>query len=333
MNTATTQSPATRASTWTVIIFGLLWFGIDHAFAIEAPTTLSQSQQAEFFESKIRPVLVEHCYSCHNSSDNAEGGLAVDHRDAFLQGGDGGPLIKSGDATGSRLLAILRHEIDGLEMPEGGPKLDDSVIVDFQRWIATGAYDPRDTPPDADSLAAMQSWESLLERRKAWWSFQPIVDHVPPTTGLAPERDEANLQPVDQFILAKLGSTTLRPNPPADSATLVRRLHFALIGLPPSIDQSQLWTSRIDSADPGRRHEVIETLVDELLASPQFGPRWARHWMDWIRYAESHGSEGDPAIDNAWMYRDYLIRALNDDVPIDQLIREHVAGDLLENPR
>lgn len=333
MTTEMTQSPATRASAWMLMVFGLLWLMADQAFAAEQPATLSESQQAEFFESKIRPVLIEHCYACHNSSDNAEGGLAVDHRDAFLQGGDGGILIKSGDSGGSRLLAILRHEIDGLEMPEGGPKLDDSVIADFQRWIATGAYDPRDTPPDADSLAALQSWESLLERRKAWWSFQPIVDHVPPTTGIAPEIDEAKLHPVDRFVFAKLSPTTLRPNPTADSATLVRRLHFALIGLPPTIQQSQLWTSRIDSADVSRRDEIVETLVDELLANPQFGPRWARHWMDWIRYAESHGSEGDPAIDNAWMYRDYLIRALNDDVPIDQLIREHVAGDLLENPR
>jgi len=333
MSIEMTPSPATRSSAWMLMVYCLLQGGSIRTFADEGAAKLSESQQAEFFESKIRPVLIEHCYSCHNSSDNAEGGLAVDHRDAFRQGGDGGTLIKSGDSGGSRLLAILRHEIDGLEMPEGGPKLDDPVIADFQRWIATGAYDPRDTPPDADSLAAMQSWESLLERRKAWWSFQPIVDHVPPTTGLAPEIDEAKLHPVDRFVFAKLSPTTLRTNPPADSATLVRRLHFALIGLPPTIEQSQLWTTRIDAAGESRRVEVIETLVDELLANPQFGPRWARHWMDWIRYAESHGSEGDPAIDNAWMYRDYLIRALNDDVPIDQLVREHVAGDRLENPR
>lgn len=328
-----TQLPASRAHVWIVMICCLLWPASGRTFADEDTATLPESQQAEFFESKIRPALIEHCYACHNSSENAEGGLAVDHRDAVLQGGDGGIILKSGDPAGSRLLAILKHEIDGLEMPAGGPKLDDSVIADFQLWIANGAYDPRDTAPDADSLAALQSWEALLERRKAWWSFQKIVDHLPPTTGLDPEFGALNLNPIDRFVYAKLSNTTLRPNPPADSATLVRRLFFALIGLPPTSQQSQLWTTRIDSADLSERDAVIETLVDELLASPQFGPRWARHWMDWIRYAESHGSEGDPAIDNAWMYRDYLIRALNDDVAIDQLIREHVAGDLLENPR
>ena len=311
----------------------LLWQASNRTSAAEDIAKLSASQQAEFFESKIRPVLIEHCYSCHNSSDNAEGGLAVDHRDAFLQGGDGGTILKPGDSANSRLLAILRHEIDGLEMPEGGPKLDDSIIADIERWIANGAYDPRDEAPDADSLASMQSWQSLLERRKAWWSFQPIVDHLPPTTGLIPALDAPNLHPVDRFVIAKLSDTNLRPNPPADSPTLVRRLYFALIGLPPTVEESQLWTTRIDSAALDQRDTIVETLVDELLASSQFGHRWARHWMDWIRYAESHGSEGDPAIDNAWMYRDYLIRALNDDVPIDQLIREHVAGDLLENPR
>jgi len=333
MSIEMTPSPATRSSAWMLMVYCLLQGTSIRTFADEGAAKLPESQQAEFFESKIRPVLIEHCYSCHNSSDNAEGGLAVDHRDAFLQGGDGGIILKPGDPAASRLLAILRHEIDGLEMPAGGPKLDDSIITDFQRWIATGAYDPRAEAPDADAIASMQSWESLLERRKSWWSFQPIVDHLPPTTGLQPEFDAANLHPIDRFVRANLSNVNLRPNPPADWPTLVRRLYFALIGLPPTIQQSQLWTTRIDAADSNQRETIIETLIDELLASPQFGHRWARHWMDWIRYAESHGSEGDPAIDNAWMYRDYLIRALNADVPIDQLIREHVAGDRLENPR
>lgn len=329
----TKHTSARGVSLGMLIVFGSVWQLSHPTFAVDDAAVPSQTDQAGFFESKIRPVLIDHCYSCHNSAENAEGELAVDQRESFVKGGVGGILIKPGDPANSRLLSILRHEIDGLEMPEGGPKLNDSIIADFERWIASGAYDPRDTPPDADSLASMQSWDSLLERRKSWWSFQPIVDHDPLTVRLDAEIDSPDLHHVDRFVYAKLADKNLRPSPPADSATLVRRLYFALIGLPPTVQQSRHWTARIDSAGIQRRDAVIETLVDELLSSPQFGPRWARHWMDWIRYAESHGSEGDPAIDNAWMYRDYLIRAINEDIPLDQLIREHIAGDRLENPR
>ena len=329
---------AAQATTWSA---GMVLICVSGLFCLRPVTVLfaddaarlSQAQQVEFFETRIRPVLVEHCYSCHNSSETAEGGLALDHREAFRKGGNGGIVLTPGNPKASPLLAILRHEVEGLEMPSGGPQLDQAVIADFQRWIAAGAQDPRDQPPDADALASSQAWESLLQRRKTWWSFQPIVDPVPPTVGSQSEGDVPNRHPVDQFLYATLAATDLRPSPPADASTLVRRLYFALIGLPPTISQSTLWTARIANAGANRRDAAIADLVEELLASPQFGHRWARHWMDWIRYAESHGSEGDPAIENAWMYRDYLIRALNNDVPIDQLIREHVAGDLLQDPR
>ncbi|MEX0937852.1 MAG: DUF1553 domain-containing protein [Pirellulales bacterium] len=186
-----------------------------------------------------------------------------------------------------------------------------------------GAFDPRDAPPSADELAAATSWEATFEKRKNWWSFQPLVAPALPALDAA----DWSGHPVDRFILARLEESGLAPAPPADPATLVRRLYFTLIGLPPTADEAEHWQSVI--AQPGG----YEQLVDHLLARPQFGERWARHWMDWIRYAESHGSEGDPTIDNAWHYRDYLIRALNDDVSYSQLVREHVAGDLLEHPR
>ncbi|MGI9427963.1 MAG: PSD1 and planctomycete cytochrome C domain-containing protein [Bythopirellula sp.] len=285
--------------------------------------------QLEFFESQIRPVLIERCYECHNSSGTAEGGLSIDHRRGVLDGGNGGPIVLARQPEKSRLLAILRHEVDGLEMPQNGPKLAARTIADFEKWISLGLPDPRDQPPSPAALQATTSWEAQRERRKQWWSFQPIQRRPSPDV----EGIHASEHPIDRFVAARLRESGLKPTSSADPAILVRRLYFNLIGLPPSNEDVLKWTTRIDDATATGRDAVIEALVDQLLNSPRFGERWARHWMDWIRYAESHGSEGDPPIDHAWVYRDYLIRALNSDVAYDQLVREHVAGDLLEAPR
>ncbi|MGB7346170.1 MAG: DUF1553 domain-containing protein [Pirellulaceae bacterium] len=296
-------------------------------FSLLAAGSISRAAdpaKQEFFESRIRPVLIEHCYECHNSADANEGDLAVDHRQAFIDGGSGGAIIVPSDASKSRLMAILRHEVDGLEMPETGPKLDDTVIADFQTWINDGAFDPRDQPPSAEELSAATSWEAVLERRKKWWSFQPIQHVEPPVM-----KDVQH--PIDRFVRSRSPQAVLVNASPAEPAVLVRRLYFNLIGLPPTIDEATKWTQRITNAVD--RETSVNELIDVLIDSPRFGERWARHWMDWIRYAESHGSEGDPRIDNAWLYRDYLIRAINADVPYDQLVREHIAGDLLEKPR
>ena len=189
--------------------------------------------------------------------------------------------------------------------------------------------DPRDSPPSAEELSAATSWQTQFQRRLQWWSFQPITqpDIPEPTSG------EHSYHPVDRFIQQKLSAKGLAQSPIADPHTLVRRLYFNLTGLPPSPEEIQHWTTKLEQANSADRQAATEQLIDQLLASPYFGERWARHWMDWIRYAESHGSEGDPPIDSAWIYRDYLIRALNADVPYDQLVREHIAGDLLQQPR
>lgn len=305
-------------SLWFVLA-ALLVIDCCHAAESPAPTVA----QLEFFERSIRPVLVAQCYSCHNSAKKAEGGLALDDRASLLKGGDGGKLIVPGKPAESRLLAILRHEEAGLEMPQDGAKLSERVIADFEKWIAMGAPDPRDKPPTEQELNQATAWETVLAKRKQWWSFQPIRNVPPPQT-----MDNAwSEHPIDQFIYAKLQEHQLTPAQPASAGSLVRRLYFALIGLPPNAEEQQQWSARV--AEPGG----YEALVDHLLASPHFGERWARHWMDWTRYAESHGSEGDPTIEGAWHYRDYLIRALNADIPYDQMVREHVAGDLLPAPR
>ena len=276
----------------------------------------------EFFEARIRPVLVEQCCECHNSTGRAEGGLALDQRTGLLQGGDGGPVLVPGQPAESRLLAILRHEVAELKMPEGGAKLGDNVIADFETWISQGAFDPRDAPPTAEQLSRATSWEAIFERRRKWWSLQPVQPVEPPLS----QDSGWSAHPVDRFVLSRLHTEGLSPAPRADKSTLLRRATFVLTGLPPTPDELQAFLS-------DESPEAFERVLDRLLSSPRFGERWARHWMDLMRYSESHGSQGDPELPNAHQYRDYLIRAFNDDVPYDQLVREHLAGDLLPSPR
>ncbi len=293
--------------------------------AVGSCSPLCADDGLELFESRIRPVLVERCYHCHNSAENAEGGLALDFRDGLLQGGDGGRVVVPGHPERSRLLPILRHEVEGLEMPADSGRLSDSEIADFERWIRLGAVDPRDKPLTAADLARATSWETKLQLRKQWWSFQPLRRGKIPQVAAG----EWSGHPVDRFLFSAMQQAGLEPSPRAEAAVLVRRAFFVVLGLPPTPEELDRWEPLLKS----QPEDGMASLADHLLQRPEFGERWARHWMDWIRYAESHGSEGDPRIDNAWHYRDYLIRALNADVPYDQLVREHVAGDLLAKPR
>ncbi|HRH99017.1 MAG TPA: DUF1549 domain-containing protein, partial [Prosthecobacter sp.] len=268
---------------------------------LAAPTP----QQIEFFESKIRPILAQECYECHSTATKKKGGLVLDSRAGWQSGGESGDVIKVGDPTASLLIQTIKHEHEDLKMPKAGAKLDDKAIADFEQWIREGAADPRDAPPSKEQVAKETDWKTILERRKQWWAFQPI------------SRQPAN-QTIDDYIDAELTKQGIQLALPADAQTLRRRMSYVLSGLPPS-DLS-------DKSD-------LSDSIDKLLASPAFGEKWARHFMDWVRYAESYGSEGDPAIPYAWRYRDYLIRAFNDDVPYPQLVKEAIAGDLLSNPR
>lgn len=275
----------------------------------------------EFFEKKIRPVLVQHCYECHNSHNKKKGGLALDYKAALLAGGDSGKVIVPGKPEDSVLIWALRHEY-GYEMPKSAPKLEDSVIADFENWVKLGAPDPRLKKPTPEELSKKLPWETVRDQRKRWWSFQPLQKSPPPEVS-----DQAWAgNPIDRFIYQRLQQEGLSPQPLASPEVLVRRLHLILTGLPPQPEVVQRFVANPSEA-------AYQDLVDRLLASKAFGERWARHWMDWYRYAESHGSEGDPRIPYVQQYRDYLIRALNADVPYNQLLREHLAGDLLENPR
>ena len=300
-----------RGSGW--IGLGLLCLTTEAA----SPTSLSP---VEFFEQRIRPVLVNECYECHGAKKQ-KGGLRLDFREGLLKGGDSGPAIIPGEGLGSLLIQKITHARADSSMPKDRPKLADAVLADFVVWVNQGAPDPRDQPPP-DLAANAIPWSATFEARKDWWSFQPVGKPVPPDV---PNTDGSN-HPVDAFLRAKMAGHGLRPSADADPDSLLRRVTFALTGLPPTPDELRHYRS--DSSP-----DAYPKVVDRLLASPRFGERWARHWMDLVRYCESHGSQGDPELPMAWRYRDYLIRAFNQDVPYDQLVREHIAGDLLPQPR
>ncbi|MDA1053634.1 MAG: PSD1 and planctomycete cytochrome C domain-containing protein [Planctomycetota bacterium] len=274
---------------------------------------------SELFESRIRPMLVRHCYECHSHAvAEPKGGLRVDSRDAIRAGGETGPAVVPGDVAKSLLIAAIRHE--SFEMPPN-MKLPESVIADFVKWIEIGAPDPRDAPPDPNAVAS-ELWEAQFQERLNWWSLQPVVRPEVPVV----KDSQWSAQAIDRFILAKLEERQLRPATSADKPTLIRRLSFTLTGLPPTPQQvAQFLEDESSSA--------YEALVDRLLDSPHFGERWARHWMDVVRYTDTYGYEWDIPAKGAWRYRDYLIRAFNRDVPFEQLVREQIAGDLLEPPR
>ena len=268
----------------------------------------------EFFESKIRPVLVAECYECHDAKKQ-KGDLRLDYRDGILKGGEEGAAIVPGDAKKSILIQSMDHSHETLVMPKKRPKLDKQIIADFVEWVNRGAPDPRTKAPE-DSITP--AWSDLLQVRKNWWSFQPITSPSVPSGKAA--------SPIDRFLDAKIAAAGITPSAPADKATLLRRATYVLTGLPPS-------PAEIASFEADVSPEAFAKVVDRLLASPRYGEHFARHWMDLVRYADTHGSEGDPSIPQAWRYRDYLIRAFNTDVPYDQFVREQLAGDLLKTPR
>ncbi len=287
-----------------------------------APSRGEGREELEFFETKIRPVLVEHCYECHSSgASEVQGGLVLDYRDGLRAGGDSGPAIVPGEPEASLLLEALRHE--SFEMPPTG-RLADSVIADFEHWIRGGAEDPRDTPPSPEQ-AAEAAWQVKLAQRSQWWSLQPPRDSELPSVADV----DWTREPVDRFILAKLESAGLAPAPPASPEILLRRLAFVLTGLPPRPDQ----VTTFRKAFHQNPDAAVAAAVDQLLASPHYGERFARHWMDVVRYTDTYGYEWDNPAKGSWEYRDYLIRAFNADIGFDQLIREQIAGDLLPDPR
>ncbi len=267
-------------------------------------------QQLTFFETKIRPVLVEHCYECHAAGAKiVQGGLRVDHRVGLLRGGDSGPAVVPQQAEQSLLLKALRY--DEFEMPPKG-KLADSVIKDFEAWIAMGAPDPREAVTDP----LIRSID--FEEGRKHWAFQPVNDPQLP----AVRNESWPLAPLDHFILARLESAELKPVAEANRHTWLRRVSLDLTGLPPT-------PAEIDAFINDKSPQAFEAVVDRLLSSRAFGERWARHWLDLTGYADMIGTSNNVFAEHAWRYRDYLIEAYHKDKPFDRFVREQIAGDLL----
>ena len=289
----------------------------------ESPPEVKDSQESlAFFESKIRPVLVEQCYSCHSqeaaTKGKLKGGLYLDSKEGLQRGGDTGPALSSEHTEESLILKALRYE--EYEMPPSG-KLSANIIEDFERWVAQGATDPR-RAAEPIKQKAMD-----LEAGRKFWSLQPLGS-IRPASGA---------HPVDAFVHAAQGAKDLTPSEMADPRVLVRRAWFDLLGIPPTPVELQeaIASLGVPEGQKGTVSAVAwSALIDRLLERPEYGERWARHWMDIARFAESFGYEQDYDRPNAYHYRDFLIRAFNQDMPFDQMARWQIAGDELapENP-
>jgi hypothetical protein len=277
------------------------------------------AEQIEFFEKKVRPVFAEHCYECHSrKAAKRRAGLLLDSRSGILKGGDNGPLFELGKPEDSRLIEAINYKNPTLQMPKKG-KLPDAVIADLAAWVKMGAP----VPPEGAAVVEDKPTFDLEKRRREHWAWQPVRWLEAPAV-----KDKAWVKnQVDAFILAKLEAKGLAPAGPADQRAWLRRVSYDLIGLPPTPEEVEAFLK------VGAKPQAAEKVVDRLLASPHFGECWGRHWLDLVRYAESRGHEFDYTIPNAYQYRDYVIRALNADVPYDQFVMEHLAGDLLEKPR
>jgi hypothetical protein len=274
--------------------------------------------QIDFFENKIRPILADNCYPCHSAqAERVKGGLLLDTQDGVLKGGDTGPAIVPGDPDASLLIKAIRYTDPDLQMPRK-QKLPDNEIADLEAWIKMGAPDPR-TP-----AVAQKKWTDNATNH---WAWQPVKRVAIPEVSNA----DWCQTPVDHFILAKLDSSGLKPNPPADQRTLIRRATFDLIGLPPTPEEVLAFVND-DSTN------AFAKVVDRLLASLHYGERWGRHWLDVARYSDTKGQPRRNTEDNAnpfaWTYRDYVIRSFNENKPYNIFILEQLADDrLLTMPR
>jgi mono/diheme cytochrome c family protein len=298
---------ATLAACWAAAVFA----------APQAPSAAQPptKEQLQFFESRIRPIFADNCYQCHSpSAGTPRGGLELDWKGGWEQGSNSGPVIIPGNPEQSLLIWAVRHE--GVQMPPGR-KLADQQINDLVAWVRMGAPDPRTTRPGGAAAAYGGSG-------KKHWAFQAVAKPAPPR--VTNESWVAN--EIDRFVLAKLEASGMSGSERADKRTLIRRVYHDVIGLPPTPEQVSAFLA---DTSPN----AFEKVIDSLLASPRYGERWARHWLDVARYSDTKGQfdrrRGDtPIYPYAWTYRDYVIKALNADLPYDQFIREQLAADRLE---
>lgn len=271
-----------------------------------------EADRIRFFEQKIRPVLAEHCYHCHSVSNKRRGGLLLDSRAGILEGGDSGPAVVPGRPDDGLLLKVLEYDPDQIRMPPKG-RLSDRIIQDFRQWIAAGAEWPKSSvPPKGSEKRDLRDGEKH-------WAFQPVVRPRVPNNGDSAWPQNA----VDQFVLQRLTAAGYSPAPKASPQILIRRLHYNVTGLPPTFPEVNRFLSSTDS-------KAIQDTITQLLDSPRYGEHWAGHWLDGVRYVSDVGYYN--FSDLGWRYRDWVIGALNDDMPYSDFVIHQIAGDLLPDP-
>jgi cytochrome c553 len=297
------------------------WFGASLlAICVLHTTSIANDPQLaklEFFEKKIRPILVNHCFACHSADTNSKGGLRVDDRNGLINGGANGAAIVPGKPRDSLLLKRVTQADMKKRMPLEGNHLTDSQVAELTQWIQDGAAWPAARIP-ATLGKLTPEYE---KRRREHWAWQPLTT---PTIPKVTDTNWAN-DDIDRFILARLEAKGIQPVADADPVTLIRRATFDLTGLPPTPAEIEAFVA----ASSSNAKRAYEKLIDRLLASAQFGERWGRHWLDVARYGESTGPSRNIPYPHAWRYRDYVIDAINADVAFDQFILEQIAGDLL----
>lgn len=279
-----------------------------------AATPQATADSIEFFEAKIRPIFADHCYSCHSAGEKIKGGLHLDAPEKLLQGGDSGPAITPGNPDASLLIKAVRYADPDLQMPPKDKKLPAGQIALLEAWVKMGAPMPQDS--NAPRLLT-----EVSVARTQHWAFQPVQKPTVPKV----KQSRWVRTPVDSFILAQLEQKKLKPAPPADRRTLIRRLSYDLIGLPPTPEE-------VLAFEKDKSPEAYAKLVERLLASPHYGERWGRHWLDVARYADTKGylaGGEERRYKFSYTYRDYVIRAFNEDKPYDQFLVEQIAADRL----
>jgi Protein of unknown function (DUF1553)/Protein of unknown function (DUF1549)/Planctomycete cytochrome C/Concanavalin A-like lectin/glucanases superfamily len=307
-----------RINRWIRVL--LLGGGLASSLPTASAAAPVSAADAEFFTSTIQPILSEHCHKCHShSSDKIKGGLVVDSLAGLLKGGDTGPAVVPGNLDKSLLIGAVRYTNEDLQMPPKDKKLSADQIAALEKWVNLGAPWPGQDPAKAVAVRGKFS-----EEDRQWWSFQPLKESSIPEV----EDQGWCRNSIDHFVFRKLQAEGLKPSPDAEKRSLIRRVYFDLWGLPPSPEEVEAFVS--DSSPAAYEH-----LIDRLLDSPRYGERWARHWLDLVRYAESDGYRIDDYRPNTWPYRDYVIQAFNEDKPYNRFVQEQLAGDELEpeNPQ
>jgi Protein of unknown function (DUF1549)/Protein of unknown function (DUF1553)/Planctomycete cytochrome C len=290
--------------TWAVVFVSATW-----------ADDVATKDGLDYFEQHIRPLLAEHCYQCHSSRERKQkGGLLLDTRAGWIAGGGRGPAMKAGDVDASLLIRAVQYTDPDLRMPPDRP-LPKEAVARLERWVEMGAPDPRDGTAH-EKLRPDEPSDPITGREH--WAFRALSQHRPP----AVDSPDWPRSPIDSFILEKLEAAQLRPVPDADRRTLLRRTYFQLIGLPPTREQVAAFLK-------DERPDAQERLVDQLLSSPQFGETWGRHWLDLARYADSNGLDENFLFREAWRFRNWVIVAVNADLPFDRFLMEQLAGDLL----